>query len=56
MTIEQFKKSNGGRDYFSVYHRFGSVLVTVTDMKADSKEAAIELSKKYLKKAIDETD
>lgn len=52
--VEEFHKSKGGRAYYSVYYRFGSVLVSVTDIKAADKESAKEIAKTYLKKAQEE--
>lgn len=54
MIVEEFHKSLGGRAYYSVYYRFGQVLVSVTDIKAADKESAKELAKKYLQKAMEE--
>lgn len=52
--IEEFHKSKGGRAYYSVYYRFGQVLVSVTDIKAEDKQSAKEIAIKYLQKALEE--
>ena len=52
MTIEQFTKTKNGPTYYSVYHRFGGVLVSVTDIKAKDKDDALAKVKEYLAQTI----
>lgn len=54
MTIEVFKKSKEGPAYYCVYYGFGQVSVSVTNIKAKDKEAAIAAAAKYLQKALEE--
>ena len=53
MFVEEYKKSKGGKTYFSVYYRFGQVEVSVRDIKADDKESAKAKAENYLKKALE---
>ncbi len=54
MLVEEYQKSKGGRSYYSVYNKIGSVLVSVADIKAESKEEAKKKAEVFLKKTIDE--
>lgn len=54
MFIEEYKKSKGGKSYFSAYYRFGQVEVSVKDIKAESKDDAKLKAIYYLKKALEE--
>jgi hypothetical protein len=54
MFVEEYHKSKGGRAFYTAYFRFGSVLVSVSGIKANDKEEAKELAKKFLKKAMEE--
>jgi hypothetical protein len=53
MFVEQYSKSIGGRPYFTVYYRFGQVVISVKDIKADDKESAKAKAENYLKKALE---
>ena len=54
MFVEEYVKSQGGRKYYAAYCRYGQVEVSVADIKADSKEAALKLAVKYLNNALKE--
>lgn len=53
MFIEEYHKSKGGRAFYSAYYRFGQVVVSVQDIKAESKDEARVKAEKYLKKALE---
>ena len=53
MIVEQYNKSRGGRPFYTVYYRFGKVVVAVQDITADDKESAKNKAVAYLKKALE---
>ena len=53
MFVEEYHKSNGGLPFFTVYYRFGKVLIAVQDITANDKESAKAKAKDYLKKAME---
>jgi len=54
MLVEEYVKKHGGRKYYAVFCRYGQVEVSVSDIKADSKEAALKQAIKYLNNALKE--
>lgn len=53
MFVEEYNKSKGGRPYFTVYYRFGKVIISVQDITAGDKESAKAKAEDYLKKALE---
>ena len=54
MLVEEYIKSANGRKYYSVYCRYGQVEVSVSDIKAESKEDAKRKAVKFLSNALQE--
>lgn len=53
MFVEEYRKSKGGRPFFTVYYRFGKVTIAVQDITAEDKESAKAKADGYLRKAME---
>ena len=54
MTIEEYRKTKGGPLYYAIYHKIGSTLIRVENIKAKDREEAVSISKSLLRKALEE--